>query len=93
MIVEIVKDQKTKKVDIDMTNRIRYNAASEGLIFIAVHNYVRICPPLIISREQIDDVVNRLGRAVKKAIEGHPKEVTSFSHHSLKFESTGRKGR
>lgn len=86
VMLEIVKDKVSKGIDIDMTSRIRYNATFEGIVCIGVHNFIRICPPLIITQDQIDDVVDRLDRAIKKAIEGHPKDITSFSHHSLKFQ-------
>jgi len=84
LLVEIVKDRVKKEPDIDMTNRIRFNATFEGLIFIAINNHFRVTPPLIITQDQIDDVIERLERAIKSALDGHPKGVTTFSHHSLK---------
>ena len=82
-VVEIVKDRGKRERDIEMTNRIRFNATYEGLIFIAINNHFRITPPLIITEEQIDDVIERLDRAIKKSLDGLPKGVTTFAHHSL----------
>ena len=53
--------------DEEMAERIRYHALEEGLLLIVVKNYVRFCPPLIASHEELDDMVGRLDAAIAKA--------------------------
>ena len=68
---DIVKDRKTKEPDPEMAERIRYHALEEGLLLIAVKNYVRFCPPLIATRAELDDMAGRLEASIAKAEEGH----------------------
>ena len=46
-MLDIVTDRETKTPDAEMGERIRYHALEEGLLLIAVKNYVRFCPPTI----------------------------------------------
>lgn len=78
-MLDIVKDRKTRTPDPQMAERIRYNAVMEGIATIAVKHYVRFCPPLIITEAEIKDIVGRLDIAIKRAMDGFPKDV-DFRH-------------
>jgi 2,2-dialkylglycine decarboxylase (pyruvate) len=82
-MVDIVSDRTTKTPDSAMAERIRYNAMLEGVAAICVKNFFRICPPLIISEAQIDDIVGRLQTAVRRAEAGFPKDVEFTGSSSL----------
>jgi 2,2-dialkylglycine decarboxylase (pyruvate) len=66
-MLDIVTDKESRKPDFAMAERIRYHAALEGVILICVKNFIRICPPLIITEAQIDEVIGRLRTAIKRA--------------------------
>jgi 4-aminobutyrate aminotransferase-like enzyme len=51
-MIDVVTDKKSKRPDAEMAERIRYNVALEGLIFICVKNFMRFCPPLNYYRGQ-----------------------------------------
>jgi 2,2-dialkylglycine decarboxylase (pyruvate) len=80
-MLDIVTDKGSRTPDHTMAERIRYNALSEGVVLICVKNYIRLCPPSIISAEQIDDVIGRLETAIKRAESGYPPipEISSTS--------------
>ena len=82
-MLDIVKDRKTKLPDPAMAERIRYNAALEGVIAIAVKHYFRFAPPLIITEAEIQDIVGRLDVAIKRAVDGFPKEIDVRESSSL----------
>ena len=42
----------------------------EGLIHIAVKNFIRLCPALVITEAEIDEAVERLERAIRRAESG-----------------------
>ena len=70
-MLDIVSDPETREADPAMAESIRREAMAEGLVMIAVKNYMRVCPPLIISEVEIDDIVGRLDRAVTRAKANH----------------------
>ena len=74
-MLDIVKDRTTKQADPVMAERIRYNAALEGVIGIAVKHYFRFAPPLIVTEAEIQDIVGRLDVAIRRAMDGFPREV------------------
>ena len=82
-MLDIVKDQTTKVPDPVMAERIRYNCALEGICAIAVKHYFRFAPPLIITEAEIMDVVGRLDLAIKRAMDGFPKDVDVRESSSL----------
>src|SRR5215472_9305158 len=82
-MLDIVKDRTTKQPDPVMAERIRYNAALEGVIAIAVKHYFRFAPPLIITESEIQDIVGRLDVAIKRAQEGFPREIDVRESSSL----------
>ena len=54
-----------------------------GAAFICVRNFIRICPPLIITEAQLDDVIGRLQSAIERSVEGHPKDIDFTASSSL----------
>jgi len=68
-MLDIVTDRETKTPDAEMGERIRYHALEEGLLLIAVKNYVRFCPPTIATRDELDDMLGRLDAAIGRAQE------------------------
>ncbi len=82
-MVDVVADKKSKRADAERAERIRYNAALEGLIFICVKNFMRFCPPLITTEGEIDEALAALERAIKRAIAGYPKDVDFRASSSL----------
>ena len=82
-MLDIVADKKTKRPDPAMAERIRYNALLEGVATIAVKNFFRVCPPLIITEAEIEDVIGRLESAIKLAMAGYPKDVDFRESSSL----------
>ncbi|MBB3067007.1 aspartate aminotransferase family protein [Limibacillus halophilus] len=82
-MLDIVKDRKTKAPDPVMAERIRYNCALEGVCAIAVKHYFRFAPPLIITEAEIKDIVGRMDIAIKRAMDGFPKDVDVRESSSL----------
>jgi 2,2-dialkylglycine decarboxylase (pyruvate) len=82
-MLDVVKDRTTKLPDPMMAERIRYNAALEGVILIAVKHYVRFAPPLIVSEAEIEDIVGRLEIAIKRAMDGFPRDIDVRESSSL----------
>ena len=82
-MIDVVADKNSRRPDAEMAERIRYNAALEGLIFICVKNFMRFCPPLIISEAEIDEALAALERAIKSALAGYPKDVDFRASSSL----------
>lgn len=66
-MLDIVTDRESRRAHPARAERIRREAMAEGLAMIAVKNYMRVCPPLIVTETQIDDIVGRLDRAVARA--------------------------
>jgi adenosylmethionine-8-amino-7-oxononanoate aminotransferase len=69
-----------------MAERIRYYAALEGVIIICVKNFIRICPPLIITEAQIDDMIGRLRKAIERAQSDTGRKVELRQSSSLAAE-------
>ncbi|MDP6818672.1 MAG: aspartate aminotransferase family protein [Alphaproteobacteria bacterium] len=92
-MIDVVADKKTKRPDAALAERIRYNAALEGLIFICVKNFMRFCPPLIIAEAEIDAALAALERAIKRALAGYPRDVDFRASSSLAAGAERRAGR
>ncbi|MFQ5953759.1 MAG: aspartate aminotransferase family protein [Kiloniellales bacterium] len=71
-VLDIVKDKDSREPDPEVAEQIRYHALHEGLVMICVKNYLRLCPPSIITTDELDDVVGRLEAAIQRAEEGRP---------------------
>jgi len=82
-MLDIVSDPETRKPDPALAERIRREALAEGLVMIAVKNYMRICPPLIVTELEIDDIVGRLGHAISKAVANRSGGIDFSSSSSL----------
>jgi 4-aminobutyrate aminotransferase len=59
--VEIVRDQQTKEKAKDLRDQIVQRAFDKGLLILgAGENSFRLCPPLVVEREQVDFALNTL---------------------------------
>jgi 4-aminobutyrate--pyruvate transaminase len=66
--VELVKDKTSKTPDADMAKRATKLAEHNGLIVRNVAgNALAMCPPLIITREQVDEIVDKLKLSIDQA--------------------------
>ncbi|MBY8976794.1 aspartate aminotransferase family protein [Rhodobacteraceae bacterium NNCM2] len=70
--VELVQDKATKK-SFEPAGKIAAMAAKfaadEGLVIRNIYETLGICPPLIITAAQIDELLEKLGRALDKTLE------------------------
>ena len=82
-MLDIVTDPGSKIPDPIMAERIRYNCALEGVIGISVKHYFRFAPPLIVTEAEIKDIVGRLDIAIKRAMDGFPRDVDVRESSSL----------
>ncbi|MFQ5619160.1 MAG: aspartate aminotransferase family protein [Rhodospirillales bacterium] len=82
-MLDIVTGKDAKTPDPAMAERIRYNAMLAGAAFICVKNFIRVCPPLIITEAQLDDVIGRLETAIERSVEGHPGDIDFTASSSL----------
>ena len=89
-MLDIVADPETREPDPAMAERIRYHALLEGLVLICVKNYIRICPPIITTQSEIDDIVGRLGVALARAGQGAPAQTDYRKTGSLAADDLRR---
>jgi 2,2-dialkylglycine decarboxylase (pyruvate) len=66
-LLDIVTDPESRTPDPVMAERIRYFAALEGVLCIVVKNFIRLCPPLIITEAELDEALGRLEVAIGRA--------------------------
>lgn len=70
--VELVRDKETK-ASFEPVSKIcamaAKFAAEEGLIIRNIYETIGICPPLIITAEQIDELLEKLGKALDRTLE------------------------
>ena len=67
--LEVVRDKDTKRPfdgDLGISERIANAALEEGLICRPLGQAVVLCPPFIITREEVDELFNRLDAALEK---------------------------
>ena len=65
--VELVEDRDSRTPAIDMAKRATAACQENGLIARNVAgNALAVCPPLIITREQIDELVDKLRRSIEQ---------------------------
>ena len=83
-MLDIVKDQKSKRAGSGDGGahplQLRTRRASAA---IAVKHYFRFAPPLIITEAEIKDVVGRMDIAIKRAMDGFPRDVDVRESSSL----------
>jgi len=66
--VELVEDKASKTPAVDMAKRATQLCQDNGLIVRNVAgNALAVCPPLIINRQQIDEIVDKLKLAIEQA--------------------------
>jgi 4-aminobutyrate aminotransferase len=66
---ELVRDQKTKERAPELRERIQSLAFERGLLVLgAGRNAIRLCPPLIITRDQADFAMDTLEECLKLAV-------------------------
>ena len=82
-LLDIVETPESRRPDPAMAERIRYNALLEGLATIAVKNFIRVCPALIITEAEIDETLGRLETAVQRSVEGFPRDLDYATSSSL----------
>ena len=82
-MLDIVVDKKSRSANPELAERIRREAVKEGIVMIAVKNYMRICPPLIVNEDEIDDIVGRLEKAIRTAISDQSEKIDFSSSSSL----------
>jgi 4-aminobutyrate aminotransferase len=64
---EMVRDQTTKERAPDLRDRIQEMAFERGLLVLgAGRNTIRLCPPLIITRDQADFAIDTLEECIKQ---------------------------
>lgn len=70
--VELVKDKETKEMfpaDMQIARKAWEKALEHGVICrVAGANNIALCPPLIITKEQIDELVATIGNAIKSVM-------------------------
>lgn len=80
--IEIVADRASKKQDFGMMQRIRYNAIDNGLLIGGSSNVLKLFPALIVTEEELDELAEKLDRAIRLAVDGHPRGVSRFMEGS-----------
>jgi len=70
--IELVKDRGTKEPDPQGTNRLMEATRKRGLLIGKgglYGNSLRIAPPMIVNKGQIDDALRLLGQALEEALQ------------------------
>jgi 4-aminobutyrate aminotransferase / (S)-3-amino-2-methylpropionate transaminase / 5-aminovalerate transaminase len=70
MVVEFVKDKKTKEPDMDITLTIIRETIGKGLVMIRAglySNCIRLLPPLVMTIEQLHEGLDMLEESIKNA--------------------------
>jgi 4-aminobutyrate aminotransferase len=64
--IEFVRDQATKERDPEIRSRLEYLAFERGLLVLGTgQNCLRLCPPLVITKDQADFAVDTLEECLK----------------------------
>ena len=82
-MLDIVVDRKSRTANPELAERIRREAMLEGIVMIAVKNFMRICPPLIVKTDEIDDIMGRLDTAITRAVSNQTEKIEFSSSSSL----------
>jgi 4-aminobutyrate aminotransferase-like enzyme len=82
-MLDVVTDKKTKRPDPAMAERIRYNMMLNGVCTITLKNFIRFVPPLIITEAEVDDIVGRMEAAIRRAMDGLPRDIDFRASSSL----------
>jgi 4-aminobutyrate aminotransferase len=66
--IELVRDQKTRERAPQLRDRVVQHAFDRGLLILgAGENTLRLCPPLLITRDQCDFAVETLAECLREA--------------------------
>jgi 4-aminobutyrate aminotransferase len=66
--IELVRDQKTKEKAPDLRDEVVNRAFERGLLVLgAGDNTIRLCPPLVITRDQCDFAIETLEDCLQQA--------------------------
>lgn len=64
-VIELVKDRQTReRMGADVMNKIKAALTAEGLTTFVNKNMVFVCPPLIITQQQLNDGLDIIDRAI-----------------------------
>lgn len=67
--VELVKDQRTREMAGELRDRVISNAFERGLLILGCgETSIRLCPPLIVSKEEADIALDLLEESLRDAI-------------------------
>ncbi len=67
--VELVEDRASRAPAVDLAKRATLACQENGLIVRNVAgNALAVCPPLIITREQVDELVDKLRRSIEQCV-------------------------
>ena len=67
--VELVEDKSSRSPALELAKRVTWLCQENGLIVRNVAgNALALCPPLIITREQVDEIVDKLKRSIDQAM-------------------------
>jgi 4-aminobutyrate aminotransferase len=66
--IEMVRDQSTRERAPEMRDRVIHLAFERGLLVLgAGENSIRLCPPLVITRDQCDFALDTLAECLTAA--------------------------
>ena len=68
-LMALVDDRTTKAPALEMAKRATQLCQDNGLIVrLVAGNALAVCPPLVITREQVDELVEKLARSIEQAV-------------------------
>ena len=91
-MLDIVTDRESRTPDFDTAERIRHNALREGLVLLTSRNCIRLCPPLTITDDQLDEAVGRLTAALVRTEQGEPKGLDLAGAYDTSSSLAHRRG-
>jgi 4-aminobutyrate aminotransferase len=67
--IELVRDRESKEIAPALRNRVVDLAFERGLLILgAGENTLRLCPPLVITRDQCDFAISTLEECLERAV-------------------------
>lgn len=81
-MLDVVTDKETRTPDPRTAEAIRVCALEHGLVLIAVRNYVRVCPSLVATEDELDEMTARLAAAVAQVESGYRPDASAFGRQS-----------
>ena len=69
--IELVKDQETRVPNPEARNKVIYRAFEQGVLVLGCgESTIRLMPPLIVERDQIDFALEVLDRSLSEVEKG-----------------------